>query len=283
MRVLHLQVSQRQAGRRLSRVILSDMGVSRHAYARLKQTGGVQVDGKLAHADARLVHGQVVTLTFFDDARTLCEPPFLCAYEDEDILVVDKPAPMATMCAKVPTGDSLQEMMQPYVGVFRPINRLDKGTSGLMLLAKTAHAQSVFQKLLHTEEFVREYLAVPLNMPMDACGVISYPIAKQSAQGVRRVIAPDGKPCRTYYRSERILNSGNVLVRVRLDTGRTHQIRVHMAAIGCPIVGDYLYGAADARLAGRFALHSAQVSFYHPILNRPLAFTSPLPPVFEEL
>ena len=164
---------------------------------------------------------------------------------------------------------------------FRPVNRLDKGTSGLMVLARSAYAQQRLQKLLHTDRFVRRYLAVTEGV-WEGRGVIDLPLVRESEQSVRRVVSPDGKPCVTHFET---LFSGNgrTPVRLLLETGRTHQSRAHLAAAGHPVAGDYLYGQASADLRGRLALHSAELSFVHPVTGDTCSFESPLPPELGRL
>ena len=164
---------------------------------------------------------------------------------------------------------------------FRPVNRLDKGTSGLMVCAGNAYAQQRLQKLLHTDRFVRRYLAVTEG-EWAGKGVIDRPIRKESETSVRRVTALDGKPSVTHYETL-ASGSGRTLVRLTLETGRTHQIRVHLSALGHPVTGDYLYGEACADLPGRFALHSAELSFVHPVTGEVLSFESPLPTELHRL
>lgn len=162
--------------------------------------------------------------------------------------------------------------------VYRPVNRLDKGTSGLMVVAKSAHSQQLMQKMLHTDLFVRSYLAIVCGTPKEPCGVIDLPIAKADGSTVKRIISDAGKPSCTHYQ---VLQRGErSLVALTLHTGRTHQIRVHMSAIGCPVFGDFLYGEESPLLPGRFALHSHTISLQHPISHEQLQITSPLP---EEL
>ena len=156
------------------------------------------------------------------------------------------------------------------------MNRLDKGTSGLMIVAKDAHIQHRLQALLHTPAFIRTYQAVVEGCPDDDCGVIDAPIGKENAASIRRIVTASGKPSVTHYR---VLKRGKTrtLVELTLETGRTHQIRVHMASIGCPVVGDFLYGTEIPQLPGRFALHASALTLHHPMTGDWLSLTSPLP------
>jgi 23S rRNA pseudouridine1911/1915/1917 synthase len=151
-----------------------------------------------------------------------------------------------------------------------------------MVVAKEAHAQHLLQQLLHTDRFQRTYLAVAQGTLPEPEGCIDLPIAKEDAASIRRMVHPQGKEARTFYRVEGREN-GRSLVRLRLDTGRTHQIRVHLSHLGCPICGDFLYGTELDALPGRFALHSTQLRLWHPLKNCWLEAESPLPDVLGSL
>ena len=207
---------------------------------------------------------------------------------DDDLLVVDKPAPLASQSSQRQGDNTLENALCAWEGnpadyVYRPVNRLDKGTSGLMLVARNPHAQQLLQKQLHTVDMVREYLAVTEGAPPQDSGIIDLPIGKAEGATVRRCIAFDGKPAVTrYWVLER--SNGRALVRLRLETGRTHQIRVHLSAIGCPVAGDFLYGTElPDQLPRRFALHSHTLTLLHPITRAHLSFESPLPEELKRL
>ena len=159
---------------------------------------------------------------------------------------------------------------------FHPVHRLDKGTSGLLVAAKHPHAQEKLKNQLHTGDFRRVYLAVCDGIPPEPAGMIDAPIGPAEGSLTAREVRPDGKPARTHYKVVRTWGS-RALVELELETGRTHQIRVHMAHIGCPLTGDFLYGAEDKALIGRPALHSARLELTHPVTGERLAFSVPLP------
>ena len=283
VRELSFILNAAEDGRRVGRLVLSLAKVSRHGYAALKKRGGVLLDGRPARADERARAGQTLTVLIDpageeDAVLTPLSGGLRVLFEDDDYLVLDKPAPMAVTRSRGKPGPTVQQFMEEAGLFFRPVNRLDKGTSGLMLCARSSYAQQRAQKLLHTDSFIREYLAVAQG-EWAGEGVIDLPLIKESETSVRRVPHSDGKPCKTRYR---VLMSGKgrSLVRLRLLTGRTHQIRAHLAAVGHPITGDYLYGEPDPALPGRFALHSALIAFAHPLNGETLTFESPLP---EEL
>ena len=290
MRELTAIVTGSDAGRLVKYFVRGGMGVSYHQYASLKRRGGIRVNGNAARANDPLSPGDVVTVLLDEAERPAVVPdpaPVNVVYEDEDILILDKPAPLACQCSPKQDAMTLENRLawryRDVPGfVFRPLNRLDRGTSGLMAAAKHAHACQRLQRQLHTDAFLREYLAVAEGM-MRGEGAIDAPIAKVDAASVRRVVDPArGRPAVTRYRVERIGN-GRSLVRLRLETGRTHQIRVHLAHLGHPVVGDFLYGAEEPRLPGRFALHSARIRLVHPVTGETIERASPLPPELAAL
>lgn len=291
MRVLTAIAAEADAGRKVKYFVRGGMGVSYRQFSALKARGGLLVNGAAVHANRELRPGDVVTVLLEDGAREAAAPeegPVAVVYEDEDLLILDKPAPLATQCSPRQPGGTLENRLawryrdRPGGFVFRPLNRLDKGTSGLMAAALNAHATQRLQRQLHTPDFMREYLAVAEGR-MEGEGVIDAPIAKEAAATVRRVIDyENGKPAVTRYRVERT-GGGRSLVRLRLETGRTHQIRVHLAHLGHPVAGDFLYGSEDPCLPGRFALHSARLCLVHPVTGEAMAWESPLPEALAKL
>ena len=281
MRRLERTATEADAGRKVKYFVRGDMGVSYKQFSALKQRNALLVNGEPVHANNILKPGDVVEVILEDSNAVDIVPdptPVDVAYEDEDILIIDKPAPLACQCSVKQTGMTLENRMAyHYPGmVFRPLNRLDKGTSGLMAAAKNAHATQRLQRQLHTDAFVREYLAV-VEGGMAGEGVIDAPIAKEAAATVRRVIdCENGVRAVTRYRVERT-GERTSLVRLRLETGRTHQIRVHLSHLGHPIVGDFLYGTENERLPGRFALHSTYIQLNHPVTGETITCESSLP------
>lgn len=262
--------------------------LSRHRVRSLKFCGGLLVNGSAARTDTVLRTGDRICAVLRDQGPAV-QPaaiPLTVLYRDTDLLVLSKPAPMAVAGNPSKDPDTLENAVFDLLGcpdgfVFRPVSRLDKGTSGLTAIALNAHVHYLMQKLLHTSHYERTYLAVTDGHPAPAEGVIRLPIRK--TEGVRRVVDPQGKPCVTHYRTLERAPGGRSLIRLRLESGRTHQIRVHLQALGCPVTGDYLYGREHPLLPGRFALHSAALSFVHPITGQALRFEAPPPEVFSAL
>ncbi len=287
-RIISSVVSEQDAGRKLKYYVRGAMGVSYAQYASLKRADGVLLNGQPARANDLLRPGDVVALRLFDHAHPAVPPDFApvkIAYEDEDILVIDKDAPLPCQMSEKQGGPTLENRLAGLYGpdfLFRPLNRLDKGTSGLLCAAKNAHACQILQKKLHTGEFVREYLAVVCGS-LRGEGVIDLPIAKVDGPSIRRVVDPKrGKKSVTHWRSLGVFGDYS-LIRLTLETGRTHQIRVHMAAVGHPVAGDFLYGTELAALPGRFALHSARLCVTHPMTGARVEVESPLPDALNAL
>lgn len=266
-------------------ILRRDMGVSYSAIKSAKWDNRILVDGVPTPVNAVLRVGQVVTMLWPEEQPVYQLRPYELAlntpYEDEHLMVIDKPAPLASQSSAGHPDNSLENAVFAYMGcpadfIYRPVNRLDKGTSGLMVVAKTPHAQHLLQKQLHTEAFQRVYLAVVEGVPEPTRGVIDAPIAKVEAASIRREVCPEGRPSVTHYQVEQV-SGQRALVRLRLETGRTHQIRVHMSYMGCPVCGDFLYGTELPELPGRFALHSAELVLAHPFTGEVLHLRSELP------
>ena len=208
--------------------------------------------------------------------------PVNIRYEDDDLLVVDKPPGLAVHPCAGSWEDSLGARLVHYyqkIGLradFHPVHRLDKGTSGLMVVAKHPAAQHILTQTLHSGDFLREYLAVCRGCPFPRSGVVDAPLGRTDTSYIRQEVRPDGKPARTHYE---VIEQGErfSLLRLRLETGRTHQIRVHMAYLGHPLAGDFLYGTEDPALISRPALHSARLELKQPFTGVRLAFEAPLP------
>ncbi len=283
-------VSKAETGRRLRDVLRQVMGVSYSAMKSAKWDGRITVDGSPTPVDAILREGQLVCIRFKDSPVYAPKPnpiPLVIPYEDEHLYVIDKPAPLASQSSANHPDDALENALYAYLCcpadfVYRPVNRLDKGTSGLMIVAKDAHAQHRLQKILHSDDFARQYLAVVEGRLPAQAGVVDAPIGKEDAASIRRLVREDGKPSVTHYE---VLQEGAArsLVRLRLETGRTHQIRVHMAHLGCPVCGDFLYGSELPELPGRFALHSHELTLTHPLTMEGLHIVSPLPEKLQAL
>ena len=275
-------------GRKIKFYVRGAMGVSYGQFASLKMREGMRVNGVSVHANYILRTGDRVEVAIEETGTSLAEPvagEVDVRYEDDMLMILNKPAPLACQSSSRNAAPALENFLMARYGagfVFRPLNRLDKGTSGLMCAAKNAHAYQLMQRTLHTGDYLRQYLAVVCGR-LEGSGVVDAPIAKEDAATVRRVVDFEkGKPAVTRWESQGVFGEYS-LVRLTLETGRTHQIRVHMAHLGHPVAGDFLYGTELACLPGRFALHSARIRLRHPMTGEVLEITSPLPEELQNL
>ena len=241
------------------------------------------VDGEPRPKSHRLAGGEEVV--FEEPAAP--EPmrreqvPLRIAYEDEHLLVVDKPAGVVVHpSARHEHGTLVHGLLGELGGgeVERPgiVHRLDRDTSGLLVVARTEEAYRRLRNLVRRRQLERVYLALVRGRPRSRSGRIEAPIGRDRSDPTRRSLETDApKDAVTHFEVERLLD-GHALLRVRLETGRTHQIRVHLAAIGLPVVGDLEYGVPDPELDRQF-LHAAELAFAHPITGERVEVSSPLP------
>ena len=259
---------------------------STHAVARLTRVAdGIQVNGQHARTIDIVHTGDVVTAQTGDHRSPKIQPTpgnwaLPVVWEDEHLLVVNKPAGMTAHASNflpdTPTVAGALAWSRGSDFIFHSVNRLDKGTTGLMVVAKSGYVHDRLRRMLHTGDFFREYRAVCVGCPPKAEGVIDAPIGRDETSTVRRCVRPDGSPARTSYQV--LAHKGPLtLVRLLPQTGRTHQLRVHMAFIGCPLAGDWLYGTEDPALIPRPALHACAITLTHPITGQALHLTAPLP------
>ena len=285
MRYLEFYVNPEEEGKRVD-AILRRHGLSTAAICRSKRRPhGLLVDGEDIYTSYLVHAGQVVAILADDRAPSDIVPnegPVDIRYEDEDLLVVDKPPGLAVHPCAGSWEDSLGARLVHYYGQiglgadFHPVHRLDKGTSGLMVVAKHPAAQHALTQTLHSGDFLREYLAVCQGCPAPRWGVIDAPLGRTDTSYIRQEVRPDGKRARTHYEVVETTPRFS-LVRLQLETGRTHQIRVHMAYLGHPLVGDFLYGTEAPHLIPRPALHSARLELKQPFTGARLTFEAPLP------
>ena len=292
-RRLDLPIGPEEAGVKVDTLLKKRLGLSGTVVRRVKWLpDGILVDGTRVNTRFCPREGQVLSVRLSDRSRSsgiLPAPgPLDIVYEDQDLLVLNKAPGVPVHPGPGHFSDTIGNFLLNYYdqtgveGDFHPVHRLDRGTSGLLAVAKHPHAQEVLKGQLHTDLFHREYLAVCMGVPEPRTGVVDAPLGPRPGSLVEQMVRPDGKAARTRY--EVLTSSGNFsLLRLVLDTGRTHQIRVHMANLGHPLAGDFLYGAEDPGLIPRPALHSWRLSLVQPITREPLAFTAPLPPDLEGL
>ena len=250
---------------------------------------GILLDGERVFTNAVVHSGQLITVNL-PELEENCLLPTEGAvdvvYEDRWLLCVNKPAGLAVHPGPGHYADTLGNRLTWLLRqrgedlVFRPVNRLDIGTSGLMLIAKSAEAHERLQAMLHTSDFCRQYLAVTTRPPQPEQGRVDAPIGPVDGALNLYYVTQNGKPAQTDYQ---VVGKypGGCLLQLQLHTGRTHQIRVHMAHLGCPLLGDKDYGG-QARLS-RPALHSWMIRLKHPFTGERLCWQAQLPEDMREV
>lgn len=288
------------AGERVDRVVSLLTGMARSTVAALVAEGRVHVDGSPASRAQRLGEGQVVELAdeFVIGAAEATAPPlepdgsveFAVVHEDEAVVVIDKPAGLVVHPGSGHTSGTLANgLLARYpdvAGVGDPerpglVHRLDKGTSGLMVVARTSAAFDALASQVRARSMSRRYLALVWGLVEADRGLIDAPIGRSDRTPLRQAVSSGGREARTRYEVRgRWTGPDRSLVECYLDTGRMHQIRVHLAAIGHALVGDPGYRGARQGFGedlGRPFLHAWRLGFRHPTSNRPVSFASPLP------
>lgn len=286
-RRLELNITPRLAGVKVDTLLRKHLGLSGTVIKRIKWLeDGILCDGQRVNTRFLPQEGQVLSVRLSDPERQSgivpTSGPLNIVYEDEDIIVLNKQAGVSVHPGPGHFDDTLGNFLLYYYiskgkdGDFHPIHRLDRGTSGLLVCAKHPHAQERLKLQLHTDQFRRIYLAICEGCPSPPSGTIDAPLGPQPDSLMAQMVRADGKPARTHYQILQTQN-GRSLLRLVLDTGRTHQIRVHMAHLGHPLTGDFLYGTEAPDVISRPALHSYHLEFLHPISQQLLSFQAPLP------
>ena len=297
-RVHRLELAPEAAGLRLEQAL--SRALPQYSRARLQEwieAGAVEVDGRRLRAKDKVLGGAHVCVRAHWPADARVEPEALCltvVHQDAGILVIDKPAGLVVHPGAGNPRHTLQNALLaldpalahvPRAGL---VHRLDKDTSGLLVVARTPEAHVRLVEALAQRAIERVYLAVCTGA-MTGGGRIDEPIGRHRTQRTRMAVRSDGREAVTHYRIVRRFPA-HTLVRVQLETGRTHQIRVHLAHIGYPVVGDPLYGGrkripagcsaaltAELRAFPRQALHATHLALEHPLSGQPLEWDSPLP------
>jgi 23S rRNA pseudouridine1911/1915/1917 synthase len=285
-----IQLDRGDIGTRIDRVLLRHLrdvpGISRNRIQKLIDSGAVRVNDKPApRISWRIAAGDELTIAL-PDAPARQRPkaeslPLDVVLEDDDFLVVNKPAgQVAHPAFRNASGTLLNALLAHAGGRWVPalVNRLDKDTSGLVLVAKSSATQTAFQRAMQRNTMTKDYLAIVRGRPTPRKGRIDLALDRDPWDR-RRVMVRDrgGQPSITLYERLDTSTDGSLsAVRCRLITGRTHQIRVHLAARGWPILGDAVYGVKDARI-GRQALHAWRLEFTHPRTGEMISVCAPVP------
>ena len=283
---MELKVSEADAGERLDAFLAAPLG-SRARAQRLIEAGAVLVDGAAVPKRHRIAAGEVVVVDEDAEQLPVGDPSqtadFTVAFEDEHLLVIDKPAGVVVHPARGHWHGTLAQALEGRAAggedAFRAgiVHRLDRDTSGLLVVAKSDAVHTALKEALARREMVREYLALVEGRPPARSGTIDAPIGRDRRVRTRHSTdTDDGREAVTHFTLERALPQATLL-RVRLQTGRTHQIRVHLQAIGHPVCGDAEYGTPGLYGLERQFLHAEHLAFTHPVTGDPVDVHSPLP------
>ena len=273
-------------GLTVKQLLSGRLDLSSRLIKKLKYSGGILVDGEISRVRRVLREGETVELLTdrADEGSQTVEPcggELDILFEDDDLIALNKPAGLAVHPSPGNRTGTLGNIVAGYYAdrggsfVLRPVNRLDRNTSGIVLIAKNTRAASIMGEQMSKRRIEKRYSAIVHGMPDPPDGVVDAPIRRADASVITRVVSPDGKRAVTRYHTVRALGE-LTLLDVFTETGRTHQIRVHMAHIGCPLAGDFLYGREEPWLIGRHALHMGYIAFAHPTGGERIELSCPL-------
>ena len=302
-------IADEGAAGRLDVHVAGRLGLSRTRAAALVADGRVLVDGRAAKKSEPVCEGQRLEVEVPAPVPIKAEPqdiPVRIVHQDRDLVVVDKPAGLVVHPAPGHPDRTLVNALLHHVGdlagiggALRPgiVHRLDKDTSGLMVAAKTDRAHRGLSEALEERRVERRYVAALWGRLAESPVVVDRPVGRHPKDRARMAVVAGGRPARTRFRAVEEWRTA-CFCEARLDTGRTHQIRVHASALGHPVVGDATYGAGRergfsgpglrwaaelAKRTPRQFLHAARLAFSHPVSGRPMTFEAPLPPELAEV
>lgn len=294
-------VTGETAGKRLDALAAEIFEKSRSAIQKLAEEGFLKVNGRTKEKNYRVRVGDALTLVLPEPRKVRTEAedlPLEILYQDEDLAVVNKPKEMVVHPAAGNEQGTLVNALLFHLdrlsginGVIRPgiVHRIDKNTSGLLMVAKNDSAHNALAAQIKEHSFLRRYHAIVLGTIREEEGDVDAPIGRHPAKRKQMAVVPNGRPAFTHYRVLERFN-GFTYLELTLKTGRTHQIRVHMAHIGHPILGDTLYGGGKTPFEKKHkallceqTLHAKDLGFVHPGTGKYMEFTSPLPEYFRNL
>lgn len=264
-------------------IITENLNFSRRLSKRLELTDKLFVNGKLTRLNKSVFKGDILSIEFDEDEDEYAaiDIPIEIVYEDNDLLVVNKTPYIVVHPTRSHQNNTVANGVAYYFKLrhikrkVRFVNRLDMNTSGIVIIAKNPYAHNELANQMKANTVDKYYYAIVEGIVKEDKGTINEPITRLNPDDIIRVVHPSGKECITHYTVEKRLEN-NTLVKLKLETGRTHQIRVHMKHIGHPILGDTLYGK-ESELIDRQALHCYEMKFKQPITNDEIIITCPLP------
>lgn len=278
MKTVTLEITSRLSGRKIESILEKELQFSRSLIVKLKRTdGAVTLNGQSEKVIAKVTTGDVLTVNIPEreyGGVLKAEIPLDILFEDEDIIAVNKPPAMPVHPSRNHSSDTLANGLKFYLGEnagIHIITRLDRDTSGVVLVAKNTHMAKLLTDIMKKGNIEKEYIAIVNGCLMPSEGIIDAPIDRDT--GIKRKVSQNGKPALTEYK---VIKNGEIsAIRLFPKTGRTHQIRVHLAYIGHPIYGDIMYGAHQR--GERTRLHCHKISLIHPFTGNELVITAPIP------
>lgn len=284
------EVGTSDSGKIIKDYLRSKLQFSRRSIINLKKSGGVTINGSVCHMNTILKENDIVEISFQDSESENILPEQMqldIIFEDDYLIVLNKKTDMPVH----PTRNHIMGTLANGLAYYwlnndrpikvRPINRLDKDTSGLVMFAKSAHIQHLLSYYVGREEFKKEYIAIVHGQIREREGTIDLPIAREAEKSMKRVVHEDGDRAVTHFQTMAVSETYSV-VNIRLETGRTHQIRVHMSHIGHPLLGDTLYGG-NQELISRQALHAERITMLHPFTKKWHIFIASVPEDIQRL
>lgn len=271
-------------------ILLDELNFSRRLTVKLEENNKIYLNGKPTRLKKRVYIDDVITVYFEDEKEDEYDPvdiPINILYEDDSMLIVNKPPFMVVHPTKSHFNDTLANGVRFYYesknikSKIRLVNRLDMNTSGIVIIAKNSFIHNELSKQMKENIVEKYYYAIVEGTIIQDKGTINAPIARLNPDDIMRTVDASGKECITHYEVVDRFND-MTLLRLKLETGRTHQIRVHLKHIRHPIIGDSLYNR-ESSLINRQALHCSEMSFIHPITKEPIKIVAELPEDFKKV
>lgn len=291
MRILKLTATAADDGKKVKQLMRGTWHISFSLLKSLKwRENAILLNGQSVTVAATVHAGDELTVNIADAGElsphiAAVDYPLDILYEDDDLLIINKPAGIAVHSAALTEETvTVAGAVAHYLGdtPFHPVNRLDRGVTGVMVVAKNGYMHQRCMAILHTDDFCREYRGICEGTPTPIQGTIDLPIGRDPNSVLKRCIDPNGLVSHTKYEVLQMCHDHSLL-RLRPLTGRTHQLRLHMSAIGHPLVGDWLYGTENHDIITRPALHSYELWLRHPLSGELLHIIAPIPEDMQRL
>lgn len=286
-----VQESDQEGKKAVRDLIYTNFNISSRLKKKIKRENLVFINGLPVKNYHQPKAGDILSIGLPEETSTFPpeDIPLNILYEDQDLLILNKQPGVVVHPTNGNPCHTLANGIMKYMldtnqqFKIRFVNRLDMGTSGVVVVGKNSHAQDHMTKQMQKGSVEKVYLAILQGIFAEKTGVVDLPIGRPDPERLERsVMTEGGSPSITRYLVLEELGMGHSLVQLQLETGRTHQIRVHMSHLGHPVMGDHLYGEENPNLISRQALHSSSLSFLHPVTGQPIKITAPLPPDMEE-